>query len=122
LRRSHRRLLERFGYSKAYRCKNCDARVRVAIASHTKNLKFAACPRCHTYELTAPKRVDKIDRLLRGPKSLLQRVLGGTLYHCWYCRLQFYDLRPRKKSERKMPDTHKDIANASAAGEPATPF
>jgi DNA-directed RNA polymerase subunit RPC12/RpoP len=104
LRRSRRRLIERFGYSKAYRCKDCDARVRVSIASDSKNLKFAACPKCRTHELSAPKRVDKIDKLLKGPRSLLQRLLGGTLYHCWYCRLQFYDLRPRKKSERKMLD------------------
>jgi len=102
LRRSRRRLLERFGYSKAYRCKDCDARVRVTIASQSKNLKFAACPKCHSYELTAPKRIDKIDKLVRSPRSFFQRIMGGTLYHCWYCRLQFYDVRPRKRAERKL--------------------
>jgi hypothetical protein len=114
LRRTRRKLFERFGYAKAYRCKDCDSRVRVAVALHTKNLKFAACPRCHTYELTAPRRVDRIDKMVRGPRSFLQRLMGGTLYHCWFCRLQFYDLRPRKKSERRMLDTAKDPTDAPA--------
>ena len=114
LRRSRRRLLERFGYSKAYRCKDCDTRVRVALTTHSKNLKFAACPKCHTYELTAPKRVDKIDKLMKGPGSFVQRLMGGTLYHCWYCRLQFYDLRPRKKSERRMLTTKEADASSAA--------
>lgn len=102
LRRSRRKLLERFGYSRAFRCKDCDARVRVTIAAHSKNLKFAACPRCHTYDLSVLKRVDHIDSMVRSPRNFLQRILGGTLYHCWYCRLQFYDLRPRKKFERRL--------------------
>jgi DNA-directed RNA polymerase subunit RPC12/RpoP len=114
LRRTRRKLFERFGYAKAYRCKNCDSRVRVGVASHSKKLKFAACPKCHTYELTAPRRVDKIDKMIKGPRSFLQRIMGGTLYHCWYCRLQFYDLRPRKKSERRMLSAPKDASDASA--------
>jgi hypothetical protein len=29
--------------------------------------------------------------------SVIQRLLGGQLYHCNGCRLQFYDLRPRRR-------------------------
>jgi hypothetical protein len=101
LRRSRRSLLERFGYSKAYRCKQCQLRVRISHAEDSRGLQFASCPKCRSFELTAPRRVDKIDRMLKSPRSLLQRMLGGRLYHCWFCRLQFYDVRPRKK-QRKL--------------------
>ncbi|MGI8992525.1 MAG: hypothetical protein ACR2I2_23460 [Bryobacteraceae bacterium] len=36
---------------------------------------------------------DKIDKMLKTPMSLLQKFLGGHLYHCLYCRIQYYDLR-----------------------------
>ena len=41
-------------------------------------------------------RPDKIDRVMRGPIRLMHQVLGGTLYHCIHCRLQFYDIRKKK--------------------------
>jgi DNA-directed RNA polymerase subunit RPC12/RpoP len=115
LRRSRRKLFERFGYVKAYRCKDCKARVRLGVASHAKKLKYASCPKCHTHELTAPRRVDKIDKMVGGPRSFFQRLMGGKLYHCWYCRLQFYDLRPRKKSERRMLPGPKEPSSTRAA-------
>lgn len=96
LRRSRRKLLERIGYVEAYRCKECQARVRVSVYSRMKDWRYAGCPKCGSAELTVLKRVDKVDRMRRGPTNFLRRMLGGKLYHCWLCRLQFYDLRPRK--------------------------
>jgi hypothetical protein len=40
------------------------------------------------------KKRDHIDRISRSPSSLLAKVRGGKLYHCIFCRLQFYSLRP----------------------------
>jgi hypothetical protein len=30
--------------------------------------------------------------------------MGGQLYHCWFCRLQFYDLRAHKQDPRDSGD------------------
>jgi hypothetical protein len=37
----------------------------------------------------------------KGLLNLLQRLSGGKLYHCWFCRLQFYDTRQRFNISRK---------------------
>jgi hypothetical protein len=31
--------------------------------------------------------------------TLLQRFLGAPLYWCQYCRLQFYDYRPKRRAK-----------------------
>jgi hypothetical protein len=30
--------------------------------------------------------------------------MGGKLYHCWFCRLQFYDLRPSYKIDSAVEE------------------
>jgi hypothetical protein len=45
-------------------------------------------------------RRDHIDDMSYRPSSIIQRLLGGQLYHCIGCRLQFYDLRPRRSQVR----------------------
>jgi hypothetical protein len=61
------------------------------------------------------KRRDGIDRMYRGGLSLLHRLLGGKLYHCWFCRLQFYDLRGRRavkgKTVGQEPDADVELAS-----------
>ncbi|HEY2012183.1 MAG TPA: hypothetical protein VGH38_01725 [Bryobacteraceae bacterium] len=52
------------------------------------------CPRCGTTRLTKLKERDGIDRMEPGIWNLLARLGGGKLYHCCFCRLQFYDRRP----------------------------
>ena len=37
----------------------------------------------------------------KGIFNLLQRMAGGKLYHCWFCRLQFYDTRQQYNTGRK---------------------
>jgi hypothetical protein len=44
--------------------------------------------------------LDYCDPLYRNPLSLIQRYLGGTLMYCVDCRLQFYDLRPKRPGKR----------------------
>jgi hypothetical protein len=36
-----------------------------------------------------------------GMLNLLNRLGGGKLYHCWFCRLQFYDVRQPYHTGRK---------------------
>jgi len=54
---------------------------------------YPRCPRCGTYRLTRLVERDKIDQMLKGPLNYLQFLCGADLYHCRYCRVQFYDVR-----------------------------
>ncbi len=67
------------------------------------------CPRCGNPNPSIRLKRDKIDKMLRSPLRFMHRLLGGTLYHCAYCRLQFYDVRKRKESEKSQ---------VKAAGDP----
>ena len=53
----------------------------------------ARCPLCGTYRLRALAERDHIDRMYNSLVNLVLRIMGGRLYHCRYCRLQFYDRR-----------------------------
>jgi len=48
-----------------------------------------------------------------GLWNLAARVCGGKLYHCWFCRLQFYDRRPL--AEIKEPEAVADPNAAKSA-------
>lgn len=61
------------------------------------------CPRCRTFRVTHLASRDRIDPLYRNPFSLAQRLFGAGLYHCRYCRLQFYDLRGPAAPEERTP-------------------
>ena len=93
LRRVHRTLFERFSYMAIYACKECEneefvpRRYRYHLGPH------ARCPRCGTLRLSKLKEPDKIDPMHTGPLEFLERIAGGKLFHCRYCRLQFHDRR-----------------------------
>jgi len=36
---------------------------------------------------------DHIDRMLRSVVNAWNRMTGGRIYHCRYCRVQFHDKR-----------------------------
>jgi hypothetical protein len=96
LRRSKRRWFDRVRYLEAYRCTGCAARYHVTLGSRLALSRYAKCPKCRYQDITPMKRIDKIDKLRGGFFNLIHRLLGGQLYHCWFCRLQFYDLRERR--------------------------
>jgi hypothetical protein len=49
---------------------------------------------CGTYRVVRLKQPDKIDRKHHGFLNLVERVAGkGRLFHCRWCRLQFFDRR-----------------------------
>ena len=48
---------------------------------------------CGTYRLTRLATRDRIDPMYKGAMNLAQRIFGADLYHCRYCRIQFYDMR-----------------------------
>src|SRR3954454_4271301 len=52
------------------------------------------CPHCRTARLRVLTKLDRIETLYGN--SLMNRIRarrGDTIYHCVYCRLQFYDAR-----------------------------
>jgi len=95
LRRVHRTLFEHFRYAAIYYCKSCDSEEYVPRLFQYRFGPYARCPQCGTYRLSKLRAPDKIDGMQTGLINLLERLHGGRLFHCRYCRVQFYDRRPR---------------------------
>ena len=62
----------------------------------------AHCPRCGTTRLHVLKELDGIDPVYGNRiANEIRARRGDTIYHCIYCRLQFFDPhrpKPRKNS------------------------
>ena len=99
--RAHRTIFEKMFYSRAFACRDCHHRAGGERRFAYYLSVSCKCPQCHTIDLDRRFKADKIDRVVRNPVSLLQAVLGGRLYHCHHCRLQFYDLRRLPKAPLK---------------------
>jgi len=94
LHRMHRSFLERFQFLAIYGCPECSIEQCVPHSYRYRFGPFARCSRCGTARLTRLKKPDHIDRMRGGAWDLLERLIGGKIVHCRYCRLQFYDRRP----------------------------
>jgi hypothetical protein len=93
LRRVHRTFIERFSYMAKYRCVQCRA-MDTAPRRYRHHLGDSCrCPNCGTYRISKLKVRDKIDKMHTGFLNLVERCLGGSLYHCRFCRIQFFDRR-----------------------------
>ena len=94
LRRVHRTFFERFSYMAVYECRRCK---REEFAPRRFRYHFGPscrCPLCGSYRVVRLKQPDKIDRMHGGFLNFLEHVAGkGRLFHCRWCRLQFYDRR-----------------------------
>jgi hypothetical protein len=94
LRRVHRTFVERFSYMAAYECRTCDRDEFVPRRFRYHFGPNCRCPLCGTYRVSKLKTPDKIDRHHGGFLNLLERIAGrGQMYHCRWCRLQFFDRR-----------------------------
>jgi hypothetical protein len=63
------------------------------LGTSSPNAPHVACPECGNARVARLARRDRIERMSDAPWSTIQRHLGGKLYHCALCRLQFYDCR-----------------------------
>src|SRR5436190_22686670 len=75
------------------------------------------CPECGTTRLKVFKKIDRIEKVY--DTALLNRLRarrGDTIYHCVFCRLQFYD--PRKPG---AGGAAKGAAEKSSAAEKTEP-
>ena len=93
LKRVHRTFLERFSYLAIYKCRECENEEFVPRRYTFRLGGNARCPRCGTLRITKLRGLDKIDPMIPGMLNRLEILAGGTLYHCSFCRLQFYDRR-----------------------------
>ena len=109
MRRIHRTFAERFSYMAIYACKECQHEEFVPRRYRYHFGTRARCPRCGTFRVVKLKEPDKIDRRHGGFLNLLERLAGGgRLFHCRYCRIQFYD--------RRSTATEPDISAAAGTG------
>src|ERR1035441_962183 len=94
MKRVHRTFLERFSYMAIYECRKCQREEYVARRYRYHLGPSCRCPECGTYRVVRLKQPDKIDRKQSGFLNLLERLAGrGRLFHCRWCRLQFFDRR-----------------------------
>jgi hypothetical protein len=92
--RIHRTFLEHLRFLALHECRDCKAVIESPRhwALHTG--PACRCPVCGTYRVARLKTPDRIDRFQRGFLNYLERLAGGKLYHCRFCRIQFFDRRP----------------------------
>ena len=95
LRRVHRTFMERFSYMAVYECHKCERKELVPRRFRYHMGSTCRCPVCGTYRVVKLKTPDRIDGRHGGFLNLMERILGsGQLFHCRWCRLQFFDRRP----------------------------
>lgn len=114
MRRVHRSLVERLHYLAIYACKDCNTEDNLPRTHRLHLGKAARCPKCGTYRITRLKEPDRIDPMNSTVLNLLEKIFGGKLFHCRYCRIQFFDRR-RLASEIAADEA----ARAAADSQPA---
>ena len=107
MKRVHRTFWERFTYLAIYECGDCHSAEPVPrLFRYRLAGDFAMCPRCGTLRITKLRDRDRIDPMERGFLNFIERIAGGQLYHCCYCRVQFYDRRKiGPRPDREAPGT-----------------
>ncbi len=102
--RARRAIWEKALYTLVFKCQACEIRIGEKRSYLHYFARFARCPRCGTEQVEKRSTRDRIDKLLKTPVSLAQALLGGSLYHCVFCRVQFYDLRARARKTTQPQD------------------
>ncbi len=115
VRRIHRTFWERFSYLAIYECRDCRDIITYQQPYRHHLGPHCRCPRCGTLRVTRLKERDHIDPLNTGILNFLERLAGGRLYHCRFCRVQFYDRRslaPEISAREEAPqEERKSAAN-----------
>jgi DNA-directed RNA polymerase subunit RPC12/RpoP len=115
LHRIHRTFLERFDHMAIYKCKDChEKQVVLRRWRHHFGLEVC-CPRCGTARVTKLKQADRIDPMQTGFLNFMERLMGGELYHCRFCRVQFYDRRGTAPAAEPAPESpaEKELARST---------
>jgi len=113
LRRVHRTFFERFSYMAIYECKTCAVEEFVPRRFRLHFGDKARCPKCGTFRIVRLKAPDRIDPMFTGLFNLLEKLSGGRLHHCRFCRIQFYD---RRKLAADAVNDHTEPETAAPDG------
>jgi hypothetical protein len=84
-----------------YECRQCKLQEFVPRRYIYRLGPHCRCPKCGTYRVSKLKKPDRIDPNHAGILNFFGLLAGGSLHHCCYCRIQFYDRRP-VSSPRKL--------------------
>src|SRR4051812_4285111 len=77
-----------------YECQKCEREEFVPRRFRYHLGPSCRCPVCGSFRVSKLKTPDRIDRFHGGFLNLLERLASrGQLFHCRWCRLQFYDRR-----------------------------
>jgi DNA-directed RNA polymerase subunit RPC12/RpoP len=107
-------LLERFSYMAIYQCRSCEREQHVPRPYRLHFGPHVRCPKCGTFRVTRLGEPDMVDRMQRGFLNLLERLFHGNLYHCRFCRVQFYDRR-QLVSQTSTPTRPEAVAGNTPA-------
>jgi len=102
-----------------YECPKCETEEFVPRRYMYHFGENARCPRCGSFRPTKLRERDKIDKMQWGFLNLVERMAGGRLYHCCFCRVQFYDRRPLEKAKMEgnvEPQTVAGTPDAAKSG------
>lgn len=105
-----------------YSCRECKHEEFISRHYRYHFGPHARCPNCGTYRIVRLRARDKIDPMYTGFLNLFERMAGGALFHCRYCRVQFFDRRrlaseePSRAQAQPMPEvtTPRDTASSDA--------
>ncbi len=122
--RIHRGRIEKILFAEKHRCRECKLRVRTPWAFLEPSEWFVSsrhtkCIRCGSLSIQLLEKRDRVDPMSRHPLSRLLRILGGRVYFCGPCRLQYYDWRPIHVPDQKAPDPESGLPGPGGDSEPA---
>ncbi len=103
--RVRRTFLDRLQYMAVYVCRDCHAILPVPRRYRRHFGRDVCCPICGTVRVAKLRGRDPIDPMAGGFLNFLEKLAGGRLFHCRFCRVQFYDRRnlaPLAASERPL--------------------
>ena len=110
-RRVHRTFFERFSYMAIYECQRVQERgVCAAPLSATTSARTAAARMRHVPRHAAQAARQDRPHARRLAELAGAHVAAGRLYHCRFCRIQFYDRRTAPRRPRRPPEQPRTAA------------
>ena len=110
MRRVHRTLIEHFSYLGIFQCCVCEREQHLPRPFGIHLGPHARCPKCGTFRLTRLGEPDAVDTMQGGVLNWIERLFHGNLYHCRFCRVQFYDRRPVASPSSEPPSEPEAVA------------
>lgn len=114
LARIHRTLREKFRFIAVYRCESCGHRTTYPRSYLWYLALETRCPRCRTPKLKRLAEPDAIDPMIWNLVRAFRFLFPTRLYHCRFCRIQFYDVERGSTSRPARDQDQMDRRGAEA--------